>query len=91
MQATNQCMTKTARLPIIIGHVALMPASLDPLLGIIGTAALFGFVGTGLPLETISCHHNCAEEEVHGGRSVWGTRKGAIRARVAFLGEYCLS
>ena len=32
-------------------------------------------------LETINCHHNYAAEERHGGRLVWVTRKGAIRAR----------
>ena len=31
-------------------------------------------------LEVINCHHNYAAEEIHGGRSVWVTRKGAIRA-----------
>ena len=31
-------------------------------------------------LEMINCHHNYAAEERHGGRSVWVTRKGAIRA-----------
>ncbi len=30
--------------------------------------------------ETINCHHNYAAEEGHGGRTVWVTRKGAIRA-----------
>lgn len=30
--------------------------------------------------ERINCHHNYAAEEVHGGRLVWVTRKGAIRA-----------
>ena len=39
---------------------------------------------TGLrfePAERIDCHHNYAEFETHGGRQVWVTRKGAIRAR----------
>jgi tRNA-splicing ligase RtcB len=30
--------------------------------------------------ETINCHHNYAVRETHGGREVWVTRKGAIRA-----------
>ncbi len=31
-------------------------------------------------LERINCHHNYCEREVHEGRSLWITRKGAIRA-----------
>ena len=31
-------------------------------------------------VDEINCHHNYATEEVHGGESVWVTRKGAIRA-----------
>lgn len=31
-------------------------------------------------LEMINCHHNYAAEERHDGRTVWVTRKGAIRA-----------
>jgi tRNA-splicing ligase RtcB len=30
----------------------------------------------------INCHHNFAERETHGGRDLWITRKGAIRAGV---------
>jgi len=33
------------------------------------------------PLLTVNCHHNYAEQEVHYGRSVYVTRKGAVRAR----------
>ena len=33
------------------------------------------------PVDTINCHHNFTERENHGGRNVWITRKGAIRAR----------
>jgi RNA-splicing ligase RtcB len=36
--------------------------------------------------ETIQCHHNFAAEEVHGGKKLWITRKGAIRARVGDRG-----
>ena len=38
-----------------------------------------------LPLEAtfeVDCHHNYTELETHGGRRVWVTRKGAIRAGV---------
>lgn len=34
----------------------------------------------------INCHHNYTEREQHGGRSMWITRKGAIRARVGDAG-----
>lgn len=36
--------------------------------------------------EAINCHHNYIEREVHFGREVWVTRKGAIRAGVGDLG-----
>ena len=36
--------------------------------------------------ERINCHHNYAARETHDGRSVWITRKGAIRAGVGDRG-----
>lgn len=36
--------------------------------------------------ERINCHHNYAARETHEGRSMWITRKGAIRARVGDRG-----
>jgi tRNA-splicing ligase RtcB len=36
--------------------------------------------------DEINCHHNFAEREVHDGREVWITRKGAIRAEVGQFG-----
>ena len=36
--------------------------------------------------EKVRCHHNYAEEERHGGRTVYVTRKGAIRAQVGDRG-----
>ena len=36
--------------------------------------------------ETINCHHNFAALEEHFGRTLWITRKGAIRARVGDRG-----
>ena len=36
--------------------------------------------------EWINCHHNYAAPEVHDGREMWITRKGAIRARKGDLG-----
>jgi RNA-splicing ligase RtcB len=43
-------------------------------------AALFAFVGTGAERLRVNCHHNFAQRERHGGRDVWVTRKGAIKA-----------
>ena len=54
------------------------------------TAALL--VATGLdfsaaaPEDRIDCHHNYAERERHGDKTVWVTRKGAIRARAGDRG-----
>lgn len=36
--------------------------------------------------ESINCHHNFAALEEHFGRTLWITRKGAIRARVGDMG-----
>jgi tRNA-splicing ligase RtcB len=36
--------------------------------------------------DEVNCHHNFTEREKHGGRNVWVTRKGAIRARVGDRG-----
>ncbi|WP_309081021.1 RtcB family protein [Zhihengliuella sp.] len=37
-------------------------------------------------VERINCHHNFTERENHFGKSVWVSRKGAIRAREGDLG-----
>jgi tRNA-splicing ligase RtcB len=37
-------------------------------------------------VETIGCHHNYTEREVHYGREVWLSRKGAISAKEGQLG-----
>lgn len=55
------------------------------------TEAVLGALrsATGLdfePAERVDCHHNYAEMEAHGGRNLWITRKGAIRARVGDRG-----
>jgi tRNA-splicing ligase RtcB (3'-phosphate/5'-hydroxy nucleic acid ligase) len=34
----------------------------------------------------VNCHHNYVERELHYGKDVWLTRKGAIRARAGELG-----
>lgn len=44
-------------------------------------AELFSFVGRGAEVRRINCHHNYSARERHGGRELWITRKGAIRAR----------
>jgi tRNA-splicing ligase RtcB (3'-phosphate/5'-hydroxy nucleic acid ligase) len=43
-------------------------------------ATFFAFVGTGAERLRVNCHHNFAQRERHGGRDVWVTRKGAIKA-----------
>ena len=47
---------------------------------------VFAFVGRGREVARVNCHHNFAELETHGGRQLWITRKGAIRARPGDLG-----
>lgn len=37
-------------------------------------------------VDLINCHHNFTQQEVHGGRTVWLTRKGAIQAGVGDRG-----
>jgi tRNA-splicing ligase RtcB len=51
-------------------------------------AALRRFFGGDIALiETaVNCHHNYASVEVHGGESLWITRKGAVSAREGELG-----
>ncbi|HEX2274176.1 MAG TPA: RtcB family protein [Acidimicrobiales bacterium] len=44
------------------------------------------FVGTGRETRRINSHHNYSEREVHDGRELWITRKGAIRADAGDLG-----
>ena len=49
---------------------------------------VFTFVATGSramvgrEIRRINCHHNFTQREVHGGKELWITRKGAIRADV---------
>jgi tRNA-splicing ligase RtcB len=51
-----------------------------------GLSEVFAFLGFGVETQRINCHHNFTELEVHGGRELWVTRKGAIRADVDDLG-----
>jgi RNA-splicing ligase RtcB len=44
------------------------------------------FIGTGKETRRINCHHNFTQPEIHQGRELWVTRKGAIRADVGDLG-----
>jgi len=37
-------------------------------------------------LEAVNCHHNYVSRETHYGKSVWVTRKGAVRAGAGELG-----
>jgi tRNA-splicing ligase RtcB len=47
---------------------------------------VFAFVGAGRETQRINCHHNFTQREVHDGRELWVTRKGAIRADTGDLG-----
>lgn len=42
--------------------------------------SLFEVVGSGRELRRINCHHNFTQLENHGGKNLWITRKGAIKA-----------
>jgi tRNA-splicing ligase RtcB len=46
----------------------------------------FGFLTGARPVQWINCHHNYSVLEEHGGRAMWITRKGAIRAASGDLG-----
>ena len=50
------------------------------------TAVLFRFLGFGSERARVNCHHNFAALEEHGGKRIWITRKGAIRAERGDLG-----
>ncbi|MCW2606191.1 MAG: hypothetical protein JWO60_884 [Frankiales bacterium] len=45
-------------------------------------ASLFEVVGHGEHVRTIKCHHKFTQLEHHGGKDLWITRKGAIKADV---------
>ena len=47
---------------------------------------VFAFIGFGRETQRINCHHNFTQPEVHDGRELWVTRKGAIKADVGDLG-----
>jgi RNA-splicing ligase RtcB len=47
---------------------------------------VFAFIGFGNATQIVNCHHNFAQREVHDGRELWITRKGAIKADVGDLG-----
>ena len=49
-------------------------------------AEVFSFLGFGTETRRINCHHNFTQPEVHGGKELWVTRKGAIKAGVDDLG-----
>jgi RNA-splicing ligase RtcB len=48
--------------------------------------AFLRFVGHGAERTRINCHHNYTAQEIHGGRRMYITRKGAIRAGHGDLG-----
>ena len=47
---------------------------------------VFAFLGFGRETRRINRHHNFTQREVHDGRELWVTRKGAIRADTGDLG-----
>src|SRR5687768_9768549 len=47
---------------------------------------VFAFIGHGRETQRINCHHNFTQREVHGGKQLWITRKGAIKAAAGDLG-----
>jgi RNA-splicing ligase RtcB len=49
-------------------------------------AEVLGFAGAGRETHRINCHHNFSQREVHDGRQLWITRKGAIKADAGDLG-----
>jgi tRNA-splicing ligase RtcB len=49
-------------------------------------AEVLAFVGHGRETRRVNCHHNFAQREIHDGRELWVTRKGAIRADAGELG-----
>jgi tRNA-splicing ligase RtcB len=49
-------------------------------------AEVFGFLGFGTETRRINCHHNFTQPEIHDGKELWVTRKGAIRADVGDFG-----
>jgi tRNA-splicing ligase RtcB (3'-phosphate/5'-hydroxy nucleic acid ligase) len=49
-------------------------------------AEVFAFLGFGRETLRINCHHNFTQPEVHDGRQLWVTRKGAIKADIGDLG-----
>jgi RNA-splicing ligase RtcB len=55
---------------------ALMTAALADLHALTGAA----------DVTWVNCHHNYAARELHEGREIWVTRKGAIRAQTGDLG-----
>ena len=49
-------------------------------------AEVFSFLGHGRETRRINCHHNFTQPEVHDGKELWVTRKGAIKAGTDDLG-----
>jgi tRNA-splicing ligase RtcB len=47
---------------------------------------VFAFLGFGAETQRINAHHNFTQLEVHDGRELWITRKGAIQADTGDLG-----
>lgn len=49
-------------------------------------AEITTFLGFGRETRRVDCHHNFTQRETHGGKDLWITRKGAIKAGDGDLG-----
>ena len=49
-------------------------------------AEVFSFLGHGREVSRLNCHHNFTQPEIHDGKELWVTRKGAIKAGTGDLG-----
>src|SRR5919106_1701518 len=49
-------------------------------------AEVFAFLGFGRETQRVNAHHNFSQREVHDGKELWITRKGAIQADTGDLG-----
>jgi tRNA-splicing ligase RtcB (3'-phosphate/5'-hydroxy nucleic acid ligase) len=47
---------------------------------------VFAFLGFGRETQRINAHHNFSQREIHDGKELWITRKGAIQADTGDLG-----
>lgn len=58
---------------------------LRSLFEVLGMKPYWETISDGI-VETINCHHNYTAREIHAGKEIWVTRKGAIKADLNDLG-----